>query len=130
MAQLSLASLKVIQNDLDGAIKMYQTVIDSAPANYSSLAKLSLSEIYASQNKTGEAEKLLRSLVDSPTTFVSKEQASLNLGRLLATSNPVEARKLLEPLRESRTAISRAAITALGSIPVTNAPPPNDPVKN
>jgi predicted negative regulator of RcsB-dependent stress response len=128
IAQLSLAGMKVDKNDLDGATKLYQTVADTAPANYASLAKLSLSDIYSAQGKSADAEKILRSLIDSPTAFVSKDQASLSLGRLLATSNPVEARKILEPLREARTAVSRAAIAALGNIPASAAPA--TPVKN
>jgi hypothetical protein len=48
---------------------------------------------------------------------VSKEQAIIALAKLKAKDNPAEARKLLEPLRaEKRSAVSRAAITALNEI--------------
>jgi hypothetical protein len=55
--------------------------------------------------------------MDDPTVLVSKEEATITLARLLAKSNPVEARKLLEPLRAERGPVSRAAITLLGEIP-------------
>jgi len=51
---------------------------------------------------------------------VSKEQATIVLGQILAQSNPAEAHKLLDPLRTStRAAISRTAITAAATIPNT-----------
>lgn len=99
------------------AEKSLRAVAESSDANYASLAKLSLAEIYQSQGKIAEGEKLLRSLVEKPTLFVSKEQATLALGRLLASTKPAEARKLLEPLRTARGAISRSAIVALSEMP-------------
>jgi hypothetical protein len=35
-------------------------------------------------------------------------------------TNPAEARKLLEPLRIGRSAVSRAAVTMLGNLPQNN----------
>jgi DNA-directed RNA polymerase subunit F len=81
------------------------------------VAKSSLAQIYASQGKTDEAEKLLRQLVDKPSVFVSKEQATLDLAQVIAKKNPAEARKLLTELSASpRSAVSRAAVAELGSI--------------
>lgn len=99
------------------AEKRYKAVIDQGPANYASLAKVTLADIYASQGKLNEAEQLLRSIIDKPTVLVSKEEATIQLGRLLADKKPEETRKLLEPLRTSdRTAISRTAITILSQL--------------
>ncbi|MEP7353353.1 MAG: tetratricopeptide repeat protein [Acidobacteriota bacterium] len=116
MANMFLAGMKAGKGQLDDAAKLYQTVIDSAPAAYGSLAKMALAQVYEGQNKSADAEKILRSVIDSPTVFVSKEEATLALGRLMVTSNPTEARKILEPLREARTAISREAIATLGEL--------------
>lgn len=88
-------------------------VADSASAGTASLGKFALAQVYAAQNKTADAEKLLRSLIEKPTEMVSKEQATLTLGRLLLKSNPTEAKKLLEPLRTGSPAVSRAALSAL-----------------
>jgi TolA-binding protein len=99
------------------AEKHFKVVADSGSDNYASQAKLSLASLYESMGKKAEAEKLLRSIVDDPTVLVSKEQATLALARLIAKDKPAEARKLLEPLRTERSAVSRAAITALSEIP-------------
>ena len=81
------------------------------------MAKMALAQVYASENKPADAEKVLRELIGNPTTTVSREQATIVLAQLLAGSKPDEARKLLDPLRTStRNAVSRAAINAAGSI--------------
>ena len=86
------------------------------------MAKSSIAQIYLSQGKTDEAEKLLRQLVDNPSMFVSKDQATLDLAQAIAKKNPTEARKLLEPLVASkRSVISRAAVTTMGTIPAAPA---------
>jgi predicted negative regulator of RcsB-dependent stress response len=117
VAQFYLGTMAADQGNLAGAERALKEVIDSGGANYASLAKLSLAEIYKSEGKTSEGEKLLRSVVEKPSEFVSKEQATIALARYLAPTNPAEARKLLEPLRVvQRGAISRAAINELGSL--------------
>jgi len=124
MAQLAMAAAQADKGQIDEALKAFKTISDTAPAPYDSVAQLSLAQIYGSQGQAAEAEKLLRHLVDKPTVFVSKEQATLELAKLLATSNPAEARKLLQPLSASpRTPISRAAVAALGNIPAAGAAP-------
>jgi len=117
VAHYYLGSLAVEQGRLADAEKAFRVVGDSNSA-YASLAKLSLAEICAGQGKLAEAEKLLRSLMEKPTLFVSKEQAAIELARLLASAKPAEARKLLEPLQASqRGAVSRAALGNLQAIP-------------
>jgi len=123
MAQLAVAAAQADKGQIDEAIKTFKDMSDNAAAPYDSVARLSLAEIYESQGKTADAEKLLRQLVDKPTVFVSKEQATLELAQLLAKSNPTEARKLLAPLSTSpRTAVSRAAVAAMGTIPASPNP--------
>jgi DNA-directed RNA polymerase subunit F len=68
------------------------------------------------QGNTGEAEKILRDLMAHPTIMVSKEQATIELARTLSRTKPDEARKLLEPLRTERSAVSRMALTAYAEI--------------
>jgi predicted negative regulator of RcsB-dependent stress response len=107
------------KGNFPAAEKLFKDVMDSAPTEYSSLARVSLAHVYAAENKTPEAEKLLRYLMDHPTTLVSKEQATLELGDVLAKTNCKEALKLVEPLRSSRSAISRAALNEVGRISAT-----------
>ncbi len=104
------------KGDLAQAEKRFRTVVNEGDKNYASLAALSLADIYRSQGKIAEGEKLLRQIMSSPTDFVSKEQAQLALGLLLSSTRPEEARKLLEPLRTDRGAVSRAAISAVGEL--------------
>jgi hypothetical protein len=117
IAQYYQGAIAADEGRLPDAQRLLKDVADSGPGTYASLAKLSLADLYAQGGKTAEAEQLLRSLVDKPTEFVSKDQAAIALARLLARSRPAEARKLLEPLRTERGTISRAAITALSEIP-------------
>ena len=79
--------------------------------------KLSLAQVQLSTGRNADAEKLLRSLYEKPTMFVSKEQAAIALARAIAVSKPAEARKLLEPLRTERPAVSQLAITLLSELP-------------
>jgi TolA-binding protein len=102
---------------LQEAEKHLKQVVDSGKEPYASQAKLSLAQVYQASGRTAEAEKLLRSVINDPTVLVSKEQATIALASLLAKTNPAEARKLLEPLRGERGAVSRAAITLLSEIP-------------
>jgi predicted negative regulator of RcsB-dependent stress response len=119
IGELYLGAAMADKGELKDAEKIYKEAVDSAPAPYASVAKMSLAQIYASNGQSAEAEKLLRSIIDKPTVFVSKEEATIVLAQLLLRSNPQEARKLLEPLRNSRTAVSSKAIATLGLIPQT-----------
>jgi TolA-binding protein len=101
---------------LADAEKHFKAVADSASNPYASQARLSLAQIYEASGRVAEAEKLLRSMINDPTILVSKEQATVALGRLLSKSKPAEARKLLEPLRTERGPVSRAALSALGEM--------------
>ncbi len=116
IAQYYLGSIAADQGNFAEAEKQLRIAVDEGRGNYSSLAALSLANVYAAEGKTADAEKLLRGLMNKPTEFVSKQQAQLTLGTLLAVSNPQEARKLLEPLRTESGAVSRAAISALANL--------------
>ncbi len=117
IADFYLGSMAADKGNLAEAEKRFKAVVDGGDKNYASLAKLSLATIYGGEGKRAEGEQLLRSLVSNPTVFVSKEQATIALAKYLAPYNPQEARKLLEPLRGDRSAISRVALSTLSSIP-------------
>ena len=120
IAEMYLAGSDVDAGNLGDAGKRFQRVAEDAPKPYASLARLALAQVYAAQGKTADAEKLLHDLMDHPTATVSKEEATIVLGQLLGGAKPAEAHKLLDPLRSStRGSVSRAAITAAGSIPTT-----------
>jgi predicted negative regulator of RcsB-dependent stress response len=117
IAQYFLGLHYADKGNLAEAEKNLKAVAESGKGEYASQAKLSLAHVYDATGRQADAEKLLRSLIDDPTVLVSKEQATITLARLLSKNNPAEARKLLEPLRAERSAVSRAAITLLGEIP-------------
>jgi predicted negative regulator of RcsB-dependent stress response len=94
-----------------------KAVIDSGDAKFASLAKLTLASVYQSEHKQADGEKLLQSVIDKPTDFVSKEEATIALARYIAETDPVRARKLLEPLRTARPAISRLVTEELSALP-------------
>lgn len=120
IADLYLASYAVDDGRLDEAEKRYKRVVDDGPKAYAGLARLSLAQVYASENKMAEAEKMLRDAIAHPSPTVSKEYATLVLGELLAQNNPAEAHKLVDPLRTSlRGAVSRTAIQDSASISQT-----------
>lgn len=84
--------------------------------DYRSLAKITLAQFYSTQGKNDEALKLVQQVIDSPSAFVSKEHATIEKARIVMKTNPAEARKMLEPLRTSRAAISQAALQLLSEI--------------
>ena len=94
-----IGAIRADEGKLAEAEKFFLQVADHASANYASLAKLSLVDIYYSDGRTDQAEKTLRDLIVHPTVFVSQDDATITLARHLATKNPAEARKLLSPIK-------------------------------
>lgn len=106
------------RGDFAEAAKRFKLVAESSEANYASVAKISLAQVYAAQGKLADGEKLIQSVIDHPTALVSKDAATIALGQLLAESDPDRARKLAEPLRGStRPSVSKAAINLVGELP-------------
>jgi predicted negative regulator of RcsB-dependent stress response len=114
IAQFFLATQSATAARWPDAETRFQEVISRGNPDLASLARFSLAQVYAAQNKLPEAEKMLRELIDKPTAMVSKEQAQITLARILMPSRPDEAKQILEPMRTSRSAVSRAAVNALG----------------
>ena len=117
VAQYYLGSAAANSGKLAAAELAFKEVIDSGNATYASLAKLTLANVYRTEHRQADGEKLLQSLIEKPSDFVSKEEATIALARYVAPSDPERARKLLEPLRTARPAISRLAVSELNSLP-------------
>lgn len=125
IADMYLGSYAVDQGNQEEAGRRYKRVVDDGPKVYASLARIALSQIYISEGKLADAEKVLRDAMANPSATVSKEQAQLALGEMLSNSNPTEAHKLLDPLRTSaRGTISRAAIVDSSKIAQAASPGP------
>ncbi len=106
----------VDKGKLDEAAKHFDQVANSSQKDYGALARLALAQIYVSQGKDQEAEKTLQYVVDHPSVMVSKEQAQIELAKVLGKRDPAAARKMLEPLRTERGAISQAAVQTLAQL--------------
>jgi predicted negative regulator of RcsB-dependent stress response len=117
LAQFQLAVNSSDEGNTADSERRFREVVDSGNAQYSSMAKLSLAQLYGSQGKMAEGEKLIQSLIDHPTILISKEEAIIALAELLAPTDPQRARKLVEPLRSSpRPNISGKAISFLSDL--------------
>lgn len=117
IAEYYLGARALEAGKVDDARKRYQDVADHADANYASLAKLSLAQLDMAENRTGEAESLLKGLMDHPTDLVSKTQATYTYAKAIAPTNPAEARKLLGQLASEKSDVSEVALTAMNELP-------------
>jgi hypothetical protein len=116
VAQYYLGSILADQGNLAQAEKSFLEAAEKGDARYSSLAKLSLAQIYFSDGRDTQGESMLRDLIKHPTVFVSSEQATITLARYLEIKKPAEARKLLEPLRSQPGQVGQIALTILGEM--------------
>jgi hypothetical protein len=116
VAQYYLGSILADQGKLAQAEKSFQEAAEKGDARYSSLAKLSLAQIYFSDGRDTQGESMLRDLMKHPTVFVSSEQATITLAKYLAIKKPAEARKLLEPLRTQPGPVGQIALNMLGEM--------------
>jgi predicted negative regulator of RcsB-dependent stress response len=117
IAAYYVGAIKADQGKLAEAEKQFKDVADRADAKYASLAKMALAQIYFADGRNDQGEAVLRGLIDKPTAYVSKEQATILLARYIAPRKPAEAKKLLEPLRSVPGAIGSAAMTTYAEIP-------------
>jgi predicted negative regulator of RcsB-dependent stress response len=120
VAEYSLAGTALDAGKMDDARKKYQDVADHAEVNYASLAKLALAEIDASENRNGDAEKLLKDLMDHPTDLVSKTQATIAYATVIGPARPDEARKLLSGIISDKDSANLRTIAsdAMSGLPV------------
>lgn len=117
IARYYLGSIAADQGKMAEAEKDYQQAAQKGNAQYASLAKLSLAQIYFSDGRDTQGETVLRDLIAHPTLYVSADQATITLARFLAAKKPAEARKLLDPLRTKPGAVSQVAITLFNELP-------------
>ncbi len=101
------------QGKFDVAERTFKQAVADGGSEYGTLAKVALAEVYASQGKTADAEKLLKEVIEKPSVLVSKEQATIALAKIYLKSRPLEARKLLEPLRTQKPAVASVAVSLL-----------------
>jgi predicted negative regulator of RcsB-dependent stress response len=118
LALYYVAGTKMEAGEVDAAASLYRQVADKASADIASTAKLALAQVLYGQNKKDEAGALFQNLIDHPTLFVSPEQAKLTWARVRLDSEPAEARKLLDSIKDAPGSIEGARVdlmTRLGN---------------
>ncbi|MCS7043563.1 MAG: tetratricopeptide repeat protein [Bryobacteraceae bacterium] len=117
IASYLLGTRAADQGDLAAAERYLKDASEKADREYASLAMLALAQLYERNGRPAEAEKLLRGLVAKPTVLVTKEQAELELARVLMKSKPEEARRIVTPLINRPGPVGRISATLLAQIP-------------
>jgi predicted negative regulator of RcsB-dependent stress response len=117
IAEYYLGAIHSDQGKLADAEKNFLNVANHGDKNYSSLAKISLAEIYFSDGRSDQGEKILRDLMEHPTIMVSKDQAAIALARHYIGRNNAEARKLLAPIKDGRSPVATIAQTVSSQLP-------------
>jgi predicted negative regulator of RcsB-dependent stress response len=115
-AEYYLGAIAADQGKMAEAEKHLKEAADSGEANYASLAKLALAEVYQSEGKSQDGERVLRDLIAHPTVFVSKDQATLALAGLISQNRPNEAIKMLDPLKTVNGTVGQTAISMIAQI--------------
>jgi predicted negative regulator of RcsB-dependent stress response len=117
IAQYYLGTIKVERKDSKGAESDLRRVADSG-SDFSALAKIALAQLYAGENRLSDARAILRSIANKPSDLVSKAQADILLAQLDLTTNPQEAKKVLQSLRgpNQPPAVSRAVDQLSGQL--------------
>jgi predicted negative regulator of RcsB-dependent stress response len=117
IAEYYLGAIHADQGKLADAEKNFLNVVNHGDKNYASLARMSLAEIYFSDGRFDQGEKMLRDLIAHPTVFVSKDQAAISLARRLIGRNNAEARKLLAPIKDGKTPVASIAQMMYSQLP-------------
>ncbi|MFZ5927771.1 MAG: tetratricopeptide repeat protein [Acidobacteriota bacterium] len=115
-ATMLLGTHAADEGDVEAAERYLKQAAEKGSGNYASLAQFALAQLYASQGREAEAEKILRALSEKPTVLVTKEQAALELARLVVKKNPEEARKLVSPLVSKPGAVGRIAASIMAEV--------------
>jgi TolA-binding protein len=93
-----------------------EVAIRSGNSDTADVARFMKGNILASQGKNDDAEKIYRELLNSDSGFMSKDEVTVALAKIVAKKNPDEAIKLLEPLRLSEGPTQRIASQAITEI--------------
>ncbi|MGO9009116.1 MAG: tetratricopeptide repeat protein [Bryobacteraceae bacterium] len=117
VAQYYLGCIDADEAKMAEAGKLFQEVAQHGNANFASLAKLSLAQIYFADGRDAQGEAILRDLMAHPTALVSKDQATFTLARYLMIKRPAEARQLLDPLKSVGGPVGQLALSLYGQLP-------------
>jgi len=117
IAEYYLGCIHSDQGKMAEAEKNFLNGANHGDKNYASLAKIALAEIYFSDGRFAQGEKMLRDLMEHPTVFVSKNQAAIALAKHYTGRNNAEARKLLAPIKDGKSPVASIAQTLYAQLP-------------
>lgn len=86
--------------DNAAAEQQLKTASDFRDKDIAALAKLSLATLYRSTNRSPDAVKIFKDLVDHPTNTVPKAEAQLELAEIYETTDPQQASSIYEQLKK------------------------------
>ena len=117
IAEYYLGTVKAQTNDSKGAESNLKRVADSS-SDFAALAKIALAQLFAGENRISDARALLKSISDKPSDLVSTTQAQILLAQLDVSTNPQEAKKILQSLRgpKQAPAVTRAIDQVSGQL--------------
>jgi len=119
------------RGELDSAFAGLEELARSRDRDAAALARFTLAGYYEVVGRAADAEKLYRELADRPSVTVPKASAQLALADLKASSDPAEARRLLEAVQAEfpDTAVAREVARRLELLPPApaEAPQPKQP---
>lgn len=98
--------------DSAAAERLLKSAADDSDKNVASLGKLALANLYRSDNRSVDAAKLYKELIDNPTDMVSKGQAQLELAALYESTDPKEAANIYQQIQKESPASEAARIAA------------------
>jgi len=82
------------------AEQQLKTASDFRDKDVAALAKIALATLYRSTNRSADAVKIYKDLMDHPTATVSKMQAQLELAEIYETTDPPQAKSIYEQLKK------------------------------
>jgi predicted negative regulator of RcsB-dependent stress response len=95
------AALSEVQLKRNGdAEKNFGQVASGGDENLASLAKFQLAEVYLQENKSSQAVDLFKQLSDKPSVFVPKPMAMLALADYYRKTDPAQATKLYNQVKQ------------------------------
>jgi predicted negative regulator of RcsB-dependent stress response len=100
MARYYAALSEVQLKQFGQAEKNLSEVITSGDENLAGLAKFQLAEVYLQENKGSQAVDLYKQLSDKPTVFVPKPMAMLALADYYRKTDPAQATKLYNQVKQ------------------------------
>ena len=100
MARYYAALSEVQLKKYPDAEKNLNQVISGGEENLASLAKFQLAEVYQQENKGPQAVDLYKQLSDKPSVFVPKPMAMLALAEYYRKTDPAQATKLYNQVKQ------------------------------